>query len=99
MAPNPIDSTVDKDALIASLVEETRKLQATVSNLEEKIRLGESFDTTFAASKYSSEGEGAYGEIPQTGMPAKHVVSYHDLQMLHVALGNYLIFRLLSFVL
>ncbi|KAL3802921.1 hypothetical protein ACHAWO_003553 [Cyclotella atomus] len=89
MSSNPIDSAIDKDALIASLVEETRRLQATVSNLEEKIRLGESFDTTFAASKYSSDGEGAYGEIPQTGMPAKHVVSLMcHLQMRRVPLGN-----------
>ena len=48
MTPTPAPTEtegVDKDAIIASLVEETRKLQATVSNLQQKIAHGESFDT------------------------------------------------------
>lgn len=66
------DGTIDKDAIISSLVEETRKLRATLSKLEEKIEHGEAFDTTFAASKYASLHL-KRGEIPSDGMPAKHV--------------------------
>ncbi len=69
------DGTLDKDAIISSLVEETRKLRATVAKLEEKIEHGEAFDTTFAASKYASRHL-KREEIPSDGMPAKHVVWY-----------------------
>eukprot|EP00804_Cyclotella_cryptica_P010916 CCRYP_018966-RA/>CCRYP_018966-RA protein AED:0.11 eAED:0.11 QI:102/0.87/0.77/1/1/1/9/454/601 len=67
------DETFDKDAIITALVEETRKLRAMVSKLEEKIEHGEAFDTTFAASKYASRHL-KREEIPSDGMPAKHVV-------------------------
>ncbi|KAL7483135.1 hypothetical protein ACHAW6_008786 [Cyclotella cf. meneghiniana] len=66
------DGTLDKDAIISSLVEETQKLRATVAKLEEKIEHGEAFDTTFAASKYASRHL-KREEIPSDGMPAKHV--------------------------
>lgn len=76
MAPNPSDSTVDKDAIIASLVEQTRMLQSKVESLEGKIKHGEAFDTTFEASQYSRGGVATIEEIPDTGMPAKHVVRH-----------------------
>ena len=45
MTPSPTETGMDKDAIIASLVDETRKLQATVNTLQQKIAHGESFDT------------------------------------------------------
>ena len=76
MSLNATDQeAIDKDALIASLVEETRKLQSTVSDLQTKIQHGEAFDTTFEASRYSRGEAASFREIPETGMPAKHVVS------------------------
>ena len=71
--PTPGGGTVDKDSIIASLLEETNKLRAEVSKLEEKIEHGEAFETTFAASKFTSRHL-KFEEIPATGMPAKHVV-------------------------
>lgn len=49
-------------------------LQSKVDSLEGKIRHGEAFDTTFEASKYSKGEVANLEEIPETGMPAKHVV-------------------------
>lgn len=77
MASNPTKQTgVDKDAIIASLVEQTRNLQSKVSFLEEKIKHDETFDMTFEASKYTRTYVVDFGEIPPMGMPAKHVVSF-----------------------
>lgn len=76
MTPTTTDQTaaIDKDAIIASLIKQTSMLQTTVNNLEEKIKQGEAFDTTFEASKYTRTYVADHGEIPQFGMPAKHVV-------------------------
>lgn len=57
---------------VASLQKELADTRNVVRQLAKRIEHGESFDTTYAASCYASKSHN-FNEIPEKGMPAKHV--------------------------
>lgn len=76
-SPSSHEQSSDKDAIIAALRAETQKLHETVAKLAARIEHGESFETTYAASKSASKSR-HYNEIPDQGMSAKHVAAIID---------------------
>lgn len=62
---------------VASLQRELAETRNIVKQLEKRIQHGESFDTTYAASCHARTSHN-FDEIPQRGMPAKHVSTLID---------------------
>mmetsp|Transcript_13446 Transcript_13446/g.28226 ORF Transcript_13446/g.28226 Transcript_13446/m.28226 type:complete len:389 (-) Transcript_13446:18-1184(-) len=76
-SPSSQEQSSDKDAIIAALRAETQKLHEMVFKLAARIEHGESFETTYAASKSASKSR-HYNEIPDQGMSANHVAAIID---------------------
>lgn len=64
----------DQAAQVAALQTELAETRDLVKLLAERIKHGESYDTTYAASSYACNAVN-FNTIPQRGMPAKHVVT------------------------
>mmetsp|Transcript_20035 Transcript_20035/g.33913 ORF Transcript_20035/g.33913 Transcript_20035/m.33913 type:complete len:607 (-) Transcript_20035:474-2294(-) len=64
----------DQAGEVAALKKELADTRDLVKMLADRIKHGESFDTTYAASSYASIAHD-FNSIPLRGMPAKHVAS------------------------
>mmetsp|Transcript_6299 Transcript_6299/g.13616 ORF Transcript_6299/g.13616 Transcript_6299/m.13616 type:complete len:478 (-) Transcript_6299:553-1986(-) len=70
-------SSPDKDAVIATLLEETRILRDTVAELSKQVGYDKNLSTTYYASSLAAEPGSLLEEgIPHRGLPAKFVSGY-----------------------